>query len=100
SRINSAAVANPFFLTLLEQVRALPGVKSASLSWALPFEDGANVDGYLIDGRAVPPTGNEAQVVQVGVSPGHFATVGIRPLFGRDFTTADDTTSLPVAVID
>jgi predicted permease len=34
------------------------------------------------------------------VSPGHFATLGIPLLFGRDFAARDDSTSLPVGIVD
>ncbi|HTE48006.1 MAG TPA: FtsX-like permease family protein, partial [Gemmatimonadaceae bacterium] len=34
------------------------------------------------------------------VSPGYFSVVGIPLLYGRDFTAADDSTSLPVAIVD
>jgi predicted permease len=100
SRYNSSTVANPFYTTLLDQVRALPGVKSAALAWGLPFESGANVDGFLVGDRPTPTSGAEGQTYQIGVSPGYFATMGIALLFGRDVSASDDTASVPVAVID
>jgi predicted permease len=93
SRINDAATMRAFVNTTLERVRAVPGVQSASLAWALPMEDGGNYDGYLIDGRPVPPGGNEEQTFQFAVSPEHFKTVGIPLLMGRDFASSDDSTS-------
>jgi predicted permease len=75
-------------------------VQSASLAWALPMEDGANYDGYLVDGRTVPPTGSEEQTFQIAVSPDHFKTMGIPLLFGRDFASTDDTTSRNVGIVD
>jgi len=96
----SAAELRAFVNTTLERVRAVPGVQSASLAWALPMEGGANYDGYLIEGRPVPPGGNEEQTFQIGVSPGHFKTVGIPMLLGRDFAPTDDTTSINVGVVD
>jgi putative ABC transport system permease protein len=100
ARINTGAAMPGFVATMLEQVQAVPGVRAASLSWSLPFQGNSNVDGYLIDGRPVPSSGAEEQVVQTGVSPGHFATLGIPLLHGRDFAPGDDSLSLPVAVID
>jgi predicted permease len=99
-RYNNAATANPFYATVLEQMRATPGIKSAALAWGLPFESAANYDGFLVEDRPAPPSGAEGQTYQVGVSPGYFATMGIPLLFGRDVSAADDTTSVPVAVID
>jgi predicted permease len=99
-RLNSSASMNAFLNTVIGQVRAVPGVRSASLSWSLPFEGNANTDGYLIGGRPVPSSGNEDQTSQIAVSPGHFATLGVPMLFGRDFTATDDTAHAAVAVID
>jgi len=99
-RINSAAAMNAFVNTLLGDVRAVPGVQSASLSWGVPFDGNANVDGYLIEGRSVPASGNEDQITQIGVSPGYFTTLGIPLLYGRDITASDDTTGLSVALVD
>ncbi len=99
-RMNNAAAMAAFVRTSLEQVRAVPGVKSASLAWTLPFEGGGNVDGFMIDGRPAPANGTEEQMMQVAVSPDHFSTLGIPLLFGRDFTTADDSTGASVAIVD
>jgi predicted permease len=60
----------------------------------------ANYDGYLIGGRPVPPTGNETQTYQIGVSPEYFKTLGIPLLYGRDFAASDDSTRLAVGIVD
>jgi predicted permease len=99
-RINDAATMRAFVNTTLERVRAVPGVQSASLAWALPMENGANYDGYVIDGRPVSPGGNEEQTFQFAVSPRHFETVGIPLLMGRDFASTDDSTSTNVGIVD
>jgi predicted permease len=99
-RVNSAGAMNAFVQTTLGAVRAVPGVRSAALGWTVPFEGNANVDGYLIDGRPNPPSGNEDQIAQIGVTPGYFATLGIPLLYGRVVTASDDTTSIPVALVD
>lgn len=99
-RINSAGALNAFTGTTLTAIRAIPGVSAASLSWGIPFENSANVDGYLIQGRPTPPSGNEDQITQTGVSPGYFTSLGIPLKVGRDFTTSDDTTGAPVAIVD
>jgi predicted permease len=97
---NSAEATRTFMNTTLEQVRSIRGVKSASLAWGLPFEDNSNYDGYLVEGRSVPPSGNEDQTYQIAVSPGHFATLGIPLLFGRDFVASDDSASTRVGLVD
>jgi putative ABC transport system permease protein len=84
----------------LEEVRALPGVRAAALASSLPFEGSGNYDGYLIDGRTLPPSGNEDQTYQIAVSPGYFSLVGIPLLAGRDFASSDDSTSQAVGIVD
>lgn len=95
-----AARLNTFVNTTLSRVRAIPGVQSAALTSAVPMGDGADYDGYLIGGRPVPPSGNEDQTYRIAVSPEYFRTVGIPLRSGRDFATTDDSTSLPVAIVD
>jgi putative ABC transport system permease protein len=97
---NDAARINTFTNTTLSRVRAIPGVQMAALASAVPMGDGADYDGYLIDGRPVPPSGNEDQTYRIAVSPDYFKTVGIPLLYGRDFAVTDDSTSLPVAIVD
>jgi predicted permease len=89
-----------FIQTLLEQVRAVPAVRSASLSWYMPYDGNTDVNGYLIEGRPVPTSGAEAQATQIAVSPGYFATLGIPLRRGRDFMFADDSAALPVVIVD
>lgn len=100
SRVASAPAASAFYNSLLQDVRALPGIRTASLSWSMPFEGNSNVDGYVIDGRPVPPSGNEDQTMQTAVSPGFFATAGITLLEGRDFTITDDSAHALVVVVN
>jgi predicted permease len=99
-RLNNAKAMAAFVRASLEQVRSVPGVKGASLSWSLPFEGGGNVDGFIIEGRPAPSNGSEEQMMQLAVSPGHFSLLGVPLLSGRDFTTADDSTGAFVAIVD
>ena len=99
-KYNSATLVNPFYAMVVERVRATPGVRAAALAWGLPFEGQANYDGFLVGDRPVPSSGSEGQTYQSGVSPGYFATMGIPMRFGRDFALGDDTTAVPVAIVD
>ena len=97
---NDAGRLNTFVNTVLQRVRAIPGVQSAALTAALPMSQNGDYDGYLIEGRPFPQSGNEAQTYRIGVSPGYFKTVGIPLLYGRDFAATDDSTKTPVGIID
>ena len=82
---------------LLERVRAIPGVLSASLS-ELQLMQGKNqscciqVPGYV-------PARDERMVIRtLRVVPEYFATLGMKVVAGRDFTVSDGTSN-PTPVI-
>ena len=78
-----------FYQQLLERVRALPGVSSASLSDYLPLGTSRSLQGVQIDGFA-PPPGQDSIHVQVAyIAPDFFKTMGIPVLNGRDFSPED-----------
>jgi len=77
-----------FYGQLLDRVRELPGVHSASYSSFTPIsgkEVGINV---VVEGYTLQP-GEVANERFVGVSPAYFETMGIPLLAGRDFTEED-----------
>ena len=75
--------------TLLERVRALPGVESASIAFSVPL-------GYINSGGSLripgfePPAGKPQPTVAFNlVTPGYFETMRIPLRSGRSFTAAD-----------
>lgn len=85
-----------FYRSLLDRVRALPGVRSVSLASTVPM-------GYVGAGDNVTVPGREAKVlmpIQYDViTPDYFATMSIKVLRGRVFTAADTANSTFVAII-
>ncbi|MGB6743782.1 MAG: ABC transporter permease [Terracidiphilus sp.] len=78
-----------FYQLLLERIRALPGVSSASLSDYLPLGSSRSVHGVKIDG-VNPAPGQESIPIQVAtVAPDFFKTMGVPVLNGRDFSPQD-----------
>jgi predicted permease len=89
-----------FYQTLLDTVRAQPGVESAALTAALPLTlvDGNSVDA-LIEGH--DPRQNEDMRVLINtISPDYFATLRISLVAGRDFASSDLSDTLPVAIVN
>jgi len=84
----------------LERLEALPGVASASASYAMPFFGLSESRKYLLAGREVPEPGHEPAAVINGVSPHYFETVGTRLLSGRVFDEHDTAGSPRVFVIN
>jgi len=78
-----------FYRQLLERVRALPGVTSASLSDTLPLGTDRTVQGVHIDGVS-PPGGMDSIPIQTAYeAPAYFSTMGTPVLNGREFLSQD-----------
>jgi predicted permease len=87
----------PFFVQLLDAVRAVPGVQSAALTINLPLDRNMGWDA-VVPGRPFDPVTDTA----FGriVSPGYFETTGIRIVGGRDFDSRDSRPSQAVVAIN
>ena len=78
-----------FYRQLLERVRALPGVSSASLSDYLPLGTSRSVHDVQIDGVNPPPGRDAIDVQEASVAPDFFNTMRVPVLNGRDFSAQD-----------
>jgi predicted permease len=79
----------PFFSQVIERVEAVPGVESAALTIHVPMGDRPSMGWDAIpQGRAHNPALDIAVAGRI-VSPGYFATAGIRMVSGRDFDARD-----------
>ena len=84
---------------LLDKVRSLPGVESASLANWTPLGFSNSTDSFLPEGYVPGPR----EVIDAGVctvSPGYFATTQIPILRGHDFSPADNSASQRVVIIN
>ena len=89
-----------FFRQLLDRVRTLPGVESASGNAFLPFTGPGSATDFYVVGRPVPPTSGERPVVDVRViEPDYFRTMRI-PLFrGRFFNEREEAEESHVVIV-
>lgn len=90
-----------FHAQLLDRLRVLPGVTSASMATNLPFDiKSSQRAGVWPAGQT--PTENEKylSVVCTSVDPAYLATLGARVLAGRDFTAHDDEAAPRVAIVN
>lgn len=89
-----------FYEQLMERVRALPGVKSASVASQLPLQGGSNGVVY-IEGQPLPKDMWSSPLVEwCTVLPDYFHTLDIPLLRGRDFSAHDTPKSTKVAIIN
>jgi putative ABC transport system permease protein len=92
-----------FYNSALERLRNSPGIRDVGLTTNLPFGDGGEVDGFIVEGQQPAPGETIKQLEQAelqSVTPGTFQTLGIPILQGRDFQSSDHAKSVPVAIID
>jgi predicted permease len=87
-----------FYATLLERLRALPGVASASMSRYPPISDGAWTQNFGVDGA--PEARDDTRRVYLNaVTPDYIRTIGLRLLQGRDFSDSDREGAPDVVIV-
>jgi predicted permease len=85
----SGVQGNPFWTSVLDRVRALPGVAAAALTFRLPLELGITRTSLAPYPFSPPAGGAWPETEFSAVSPAYFSTVAITVLDGRDFTDRD-----------
>jgi predicted permease len=96
----SESQGQAFYRDLLQRVRALPGVESASLAAWVPMGD--TEFGGKIDVPGVAPAKGEPgpSALFNAVSPGYFQTMSIPIERGRDIADSDSASTQRVALIN
>ena len=75
-------------LVLLERLRGLPGVRNASLTTQVPLVDAGAIF-YAAEGQSATDATNRPRAYTHRVTPGHFDTLGVQLIEGREFALAD-----------
>jgi predicted permease len=88
-----------FANSVVERLRALPGVRAAAVGGYAPMGEMRATRRYAVADRALPPAGREPTALDLPVGPGYFDVMGIQLLAGRTFGDRDATTSAPVMVV-
>ena len=86
-----------FYRDVVDEVAALPGVRSASWASMAPQRDDTNMDVVTLDGGAISET-DPVRVYSNRVDPAFFATVDVPVMLGRGFSP-EDAEGQAVAVI-
>lgn len=89
-----------FYRDVLDQTRALPGVKSVGFGSDVPFTSVGDTNGYAIEGA--PPTlpGQDNDALYREVTAGYLETIGGTLEAGRLLEDRDVESSLPVVVVN
>ncbi len=89
-----------FYRQLEDRLRALPGVESASAINHLPLAGDTWGNPLAIEGRPLPPPGEEIRVTFRASRPDYFRTMGIPLRAGRDFTELDSPDAPGVIILN
>jgi len=92
--------AKIFYNQLVERIRALPGVQSATLARLRPFSYGTYSSAPLEIEGYQPPRNEQVAADYNEVGEGYFATIGIPIVAGREFIRNDDGNAPPVAIVN
>lgn len=89
-----------FFDAALQNLRNIPGVKTAAFISDLPFAGGQGSASFGIKGQVLPPDNPGPHGHIDLISSDYFQTLGIPVVEGRAFTDADRPNTQPVAIVD
>jgi predicted permease len=85
---------------LVEHVRAMPGVQSASVAFSVPMSFPGHSDPLYVEGHAVVVGEQPPKVSSNSIDPGYLRTMRVPLLQGRDFKDSDDEKAPRVAIVN
>jgi putative ABC transport system permease protein len=100
SRYSGAEKISGFYDLALQNIRILPGVRSASAVSTLPLTGNYHFINLEVEADRANPGAKHPYVDSPSVLPGYFEALRCPILYGRDFTESDRGNSLPVAIVD
>ncbi|HEX8283360.1 MAG TPA: ABC transporter permease [Pyrinomonadaceae bacterium] len=99
NKYKDGAARVAFARQLLESVRALPGVRTASTTTTLPMSGNNQSGSFQIEGRQLAPGESSPHGDRWMPSDDYFQTMGIPLLKGRYFDARDTADSPPVVIV-
>ena len=90
-----------FFTQIVERAGSLPGVQAASMARLVPLGDSSNSNGPILkEGEQLALGSAGRNILNNVVSPGHFKTLQIPLLAGRDFDERDRKGAQRVVIVN
>jgi putative ABC transport system permease protein len=100
TRFANRSAQTAFYRQVVERLRALPGVESASFSDSIPPVYLAISEIFEVEGQPIPPGQNYPIGDELFIGTDYFRTLGIPVLQGRAIEETDNDDSQPVALIN
>jgi putative ABC transport system permease protein len=91
-----------FYKETMRRITSLPGVDHVALGTVVPWRDAGSFGPgfeFSADGHVSEPGKEDPRAQLRTVSPGFFASLGVRILAGRDFSDADRRDGEPVVIV-
>jgi predicted permease len=92
--------ARQFYRTLIERIRELPGVRSASLARGIPFRPNFTDEAVVPEGYQFPRDQKSVTVPSNVVDDSYFRTMAVTITRGREFNAGDTADSRRVAIVN
>jgi putative ABC transport system permease protein len=99
SRYGARTLRRTFYDRAIEGLEGLPGVEVASVVSALPLGGGGFYLGRVFLAEGKTEVTSEVEGMWNVVGPGYFRALRM-PVRGREFTARDDTSSVPVMIVN
>ena len=102
ARYRTAAAGEMLRDRLRESIERVPGVASITVASSLPGGAGGMYfqRPLVVNGQPDPPASRDERAQWAVVMPGHFRTLGIALLHGRDFDDRDTEDAVPAIVLN
>jgi putative ABC transport system permease protein len=89
-----------FYRGLVERARALPGVRSAALTYGIPLGNKQQVVSFIPEGQSLPEEKPTLTGFGNTVDDAYFGTLGVPIVKGRAFAVADTKDSPRVVIVN
>ena len=89
-----------FYSQLMNQLKTIPGVESASAINHLPLAGDTWGTSVVIEGRPLPPAGQDINATFRVSRPEYFKTMGVQLRAGREFTDRDTPEASHVVIVN
>ena len=96
----SPAAARQFYERLMDRVRAVPAVGSATLARAIPFRPNFTDETVVVEGHQLPAGQQGDRLPTNVVDERYFETMQIPIVHGRTFTTADRDGAVRTVIVN
>jgi predicted permease len=100
SLVPASPATKEFYRNLIDRVRAMPGVRSATLSLAVPLAPAQSIQTVIPEGFQFPKGQESTQVFQNSIDEQYFAVMQTPIVRGRAFTSNDKSDSTRVAIVN